>query len=568
MNTKKVIQGAIVQALATVGIEVDVSTITLEHPAELSHGDYATSVALQYAKQAARSPRDLAVALVGAMGTIAPVAKIDIAGPGFINFTLSSGALSQSLDEARAEDMWGNNTALEGQSVLMEYTSPNLFKPLHIGNLVGNVLGESISRLLEFSGVSVKRINYPSDIGLTVAKGVWGLQKIHGDPNDIQSLGGAYRVGNEAYETDPEAKAEIEAVNKKIYEGSDPELKALRESGIKTSRRHLNEICKKLGTTFDTEIFESEAAPVGRDIVLSHIDDGIFEKSDGAVVFPERNSGLHTRVFINSLGLPTYEAKDLGNFKLKNGTYSEWTHYFVVTGVEQREYFQVVFKAIQKVFSEAEGKVFRHITNGFLTPTTGKMSSRKGNVITGESLIADLVEVAKARAAESRADDHEKLAEQIAVAAIKYQILKQSSGKDIVFDRERALSLEGDSGPYLQYAYARTNAVIVKAHEQGVLPPLAGEGWGGVEDFGVADTLVRLLHRFPEIVEYAASELEPHIVAQYLLHLASAFNSWYAQEQILDGTPAAAHKVAVTEAVNRTLKNGLWILGIPAPEKM
>jgi arginyl-tRNA synthetase len=269
---------------------------------------------------------------------------------------------------------------------------------------------------------------------------------------------------------------------------------------------------------------------------------------------------LHTRVFINSLGLPTYEAKDLGNFELKHRKYPNWTQYFVVTGVEQREYFQVVFKAIQRVFPEAHGKTFRHIANGFLTPTTGKMSSRKGNVITGESLIADLVDVAKARAAESRAYDHEKLAEQIAVAAIKYQILKQGSGKDIIFDRERALSLEGDSGPYLQYTYARTHAIIAKAHDQGIVPSINKDA-PPIE-------VVRLLHRFPEVVAHAAREIEPHIVAQYLLHLASAFNSWYGQEQILDGTPQAAHKVAITQAVNRTIKNGLYILGIPAPERM
>lgn len=564
MNIAQDIKQAIARALGTVGIEADVSAIVLEHPADLSHGDYATSVALQFAKQAARSPRDLAATLVGAMGTIAPVAKIDIAGPGFINFTLSPQTLAKYLDEARTEDMWGSNTAMGEEKIIIEYTSPNLFKPLHVGNLVGNVLGESISRLFQFSGATVKRINYPSDIGLTVAKGVWGLQKIHGDPTDILSLGEAYRVGNEAYETDSEAKTEIESVNKKLYEGSDAELSSLREAGIKTSRAHLDEICKKLGTTFDTEIFESEAAPVGRDIVLAHIDDGIFEKSDGAIVFPEKNSGLHTRVFINSLGLPTYEAKDLGNFKLKNDKYPDWTRYYVVTGVEQREYFQVVFNAIQTIFPDAQGKTLRHIANGFLTPTTGKMSSRKGNVITGESLLADLVEVAKVRATESRADDHDKLAEQIAVAAIKYQILKQGSGKDIVFDRERALSLEGDSGPYLQYAYARTNAVLAKAHEQGIAAP----NWTLDVQFGAAGDLVRLLHRFPEIVEYASRELEPHIVAQYLLQIASAFNSWYAQVQILDGTGDAAHKVAITEAVNKTLKNGLCILGIPAPERM
>ena len=164
------------------------------------------------------------------------------------------------------------------------------------------------------------------------------------------------------------------------------------------------------------------------------------------------------------------------------------------------------------------------------------------------------------RAGESRAENPEKLAEQVAVAAIKYQILKQGSGKDIVFDRERALSLEGDSGPYLQYALARTCAILAKAHDLGVI---------GKPDVAMNPNVVtKLVYRFPEIVAYAGSKREPHLLTTYLTELASAFNAWYAQEQILDGKPSASHKVALVGAVQATLRNGLWLLGIPTPEKM
>jgi arginyl-tRNA synthetase len=188
------------------------------------------------------------------------------------------------------------------------------------------------------------------------------------------------------------------------------------------------------------------------------------------------------------------------------------------------------------------------------------MSSRKGNVVTGESLLEELREVARERAKESRADDADKLAENVAVAAIKYQILKQASGRDIIFDRARALSLEGDSGPYLQYAHARAHAVVEKAKEQKVKAK--------VDSGAQPAELSRLLHRFPEVVERAARELEPHLLTNYLLEFASAFNRWYANEQILDDSSGSPHKVALTDAVRSTLKNGLWLLGIPAPEKM
>jgi arginyl-tRNA synthetase len=171
-----------------------------------------------------------------------------------------------------------------------------------------------------------------------------------------------------------------------------------------------------------------------------------------------------------------------------------------------------------------------------------------------------LIGSAQERAVESRAEDKGLLAQQVAVAAIKYQVLRQAAGKNIIFDRERALSLEGDSGPYLQYAYARTNAILAKARESGVEPQ--------VNETYPPNDVARLIPRFPEIVARAAREYEPHYVTTYLIELAAAFNSWYAQEQVLDGTTRSAHKVALVQAVGRTLKNGLWILGIPAPEKM
>jgi len=559
MEIRRQIEDAITHTLAELGITATVPVV-LEYPADITHGDYSTNVALVYAKVTQKNPKLLAEEIVTHLGSIDGVAKIEIAGPGFINFTLAPQAVATSLEQARATDMWGANTTLKGEQILMEYTSPNLFKPLHIGNLVGNILGESIARLMQFSGGTVMRLNYPSDIGPTVAKGVWGLIQTKGSPKDIKALGEAYRTGNDGYENSPAAKTEIDAINKKLYEESDPILNELRRLGIETSRAHLDALCAKLGTNFDTEIFESEAGPVGQKIVMEHMADGIFEKSDGAVVFSGEQSGLHTRVFINSAGLPTYEAKDLGNFFLKQQKYPQWTESFVVTGVEQQEYFKVIIAAIKKVFPTAEGKRIEHIPTGFLTLTTGKMSSRKGNVLTGESLIADLEESAKERAAESRAENHDKLAEQIAVAAIKYQILKQGSGKNIIFDREKALSMEGDSGPYLQYTYARTCAISIKAKESGVVAEINADA--------APNDVTRLLVRFPEIVAHASEVLEPHLVTQYLLLLAAAFNSWYAQEQILDGTPEAAHKVAVVEALSRTLKNGLWILGIPAPEQI
>ncbi len=530
--------------------------MALEHPAELKNGDYSSGVALQHAKQAGMAPRALAEKIVAPLGTIEGVAKIEVAGAGFINFYLTPQALAEAVDEARAKDRWGSNTSREGKKIMVEYTDPNPFKEFHIGHLMSNAIGESIARLLQFSGADVKRANYQGDVGPHVAKAIWAIEKLGLDPHDSAALGKAYAAGSEAYENDTTAKQEIDALNAKVYDHTDARVNEMYAAGRKASLEHFEDLYTVLGTKFDHSFFESDTASRGMKIVRAHPE--VFKESDSAVVYRGEEDGLHTRVFITSKGLPTYETKDLGLAELKWETWKFDTS-ITVTAHEQSDYFRVVLAAMKKVLPNIAPRI-QHVSHGMMRFAEGKMSSRKGNVITGESLLLELTEAAKVRAAESRADNPEQLAEQVAVAAIKYQILKQASGKDIIFDRERALSLEGDSGPYLQYAHARAQQLVEKAKEQGITL---------VVDAGAEpNELTRLLHRFPEAVEYAAREYEPHLFTNYLLNFAATFNSWYAQVHILDGTPEAAHKIALVDAVRRTLKNGLWLLGISAPEKM
>lgn len=556
------IRNAINSALGELGItDVDFG---VEHPADISNGDYATNVAMVCAKRLGKNPREIAEQFrVMLEDKIPYVDSIDVAGAGFINFHLSRNFFREKIADIGVNShTWGANNALHGEDIIFEYTSPNLFKPLHVGNLVGNIVGESISRLFELGGATVHRVNYPSDIGPTVAKGVWGLQKTGGNPSDINQIGEAYRVGNEAFENEPKAKEEIEVINRALYAGNDEALNTLRAKGIETSRARLAELCRMLGTKFDTEIFESEVSEVGTQIVHEQIAHGVFEESEGAFIFRGEKYGLHTRVFLNSQGLPTYEAKDLGNFALKAERYPDWTQSFVVTGGEQREYFKVIIAAILDVFAGAKEKVIEHIPTGFLTLTTGKMSSRKGNVLTGESLLEDVKEEARKYAEESRADNLDELTETVAVGALKYQILRQSIGTDIVFDKERSLSLEGDSGPYLMYTHARIASIEEKAREAGMNANTDMPRESAYE-------IEKLIYQFPEIILKAQKERAPHHLVVFLTELASAFNSFYAHEKIVDTEDIhASYKLALASAVKVTLKNGLWALGIKAPERM
>lgn len=551
---KAALEKVLADALTSLGIS-DAKPV-VEHT-DLAHGDYASGAALQYAKQAGIAPRALAEKLVVTMGAVDGVKNIEIAGPGFINFTVEPSRIWQHLETGRTHgEKWGSGLSGKDRRIMVEYTDPNPFKVFHIGHLMPNVIGESISRLLQFSSAEIYRANYQGDVGPHVAKALWGLKKLGLNAHSAKDLGTAYATGSEAYDSDPAAKAEIEIINAKVYDRSDPEINALYDAGRKASLDHFEEIYVILGTKFDHYFFESETAPRGVALVKAHPE--VFEESDGAIVYKGEKVGLHTRVFLTSKGLPTYEAKDLGLAELKASVWNFDTS-ITVTAHEQAEYFKVVLAAMKEVLPD-EAKKILHVTHGMMRFADGKMSSRKGNVVTGESLLEDLTEAAKARAAESRATDKNKLAQEVAVAAVKFQILKGGSAKDIVFDKERALSLEGDSGPYLQYAHARTSAILDKARESGVAAKF--------DNAQEASDLVRHIYRFYEVVQHAQQKLEPHLVATYLTELASYFNSWYAREQILDGGPLQSHKVAVVDIVRQTLKNGLWLLGIPAPEKM
>ncbi len=554
MHQAQKIREALTHTLRTLRIEVP--EIQLDQPTELKNGDFATGIALQCAKSAGIKPLDLAKRIAEGLGDVPGIAKIEVAGPGFINFYVTSFAVSESIEEARTNEKWGANSLGEGQTVMVEYTDPNPFKEFHIGHLMSNAIGEAFTRLLQFMGAKVIRVNYQGDIGLHVAKALYVLLEKGAKTPTAQEIGAAYVEGANRYEENEEDKKKIDELNKAIYQRTNEAAEILYQHGRAVCLEEFEKIYKILGTKFDHYFFESETGPIGLELVKSHPE--IFEESEGAIVFKGEKYDLHTRVFVNKMGLPTYEAKEVGLAQMKN-EYAECDRSIYVTASEQTDYFYVVKKAIELTFPEMVGKI-EHRAHGMMRFAEGKMSSRKGNTITGASLLSDLSHAAAERAKESRADNVDHLAEQVAVAAVKYQVLKQQSGRDIIFNREQALSLEGDSGPYLQYAHARTCAVVEKASAQGVTAVTNSD----IESNEVA----RLLIRFPYVVERAAKSLEPQLVANYLIHFAAAFNSWYAQEQILDGTPGAAHKVALVDAVRMTLRNGLWLLGIPAPEKM
>lgn len=546
---------------ALVGLGIEGVTPSLEHPADLTHGDYATSVALVASKAAKKNPKALAEELVVKLGAVDGVEKVEVAGPGFINFYLSRKYLATTVaDIVAVGPEWGKNGTLKGKRMMYEYTDPNPFKVFHIGHLMSNTLGESLARIGEFAGAQVVRVTFQGDIGLHVAKCIWGVMKKGSDPHDIHALGEAYVFGATAYDTDPKAKLEIDDVNKRLYAG-DESLKLMYDAGRAASLAHFEEIYKLLGSKFDHYFFETVTGPVGLELVRKGVEQGVFEESEGAVVYKGEKIGLHTRVFITKAQVPTYEAKDLGLAKVKAET-EKFDRSVIITANEQDQYFKVVLAALAEIMPEVAEKTV-HVSHGMMVLPTGKMGSRKGNVITGESLIEEMREQAFVKMADrDLGDAKQAIADAVGVAAIKFEVLKQGSGKNIVFDPAASLSFEGDSGPYLQYAHTRALSVLTKAKDEKIAPSSAMAPDKITE-------LERLLYRFPEVVQRATEEYEPHYVTTYLTELAGIFNSWYAKEKIVD--PADQHspyKVALTQAFATTMKNGLWLLGIQAPDRM
>jgi arginyl-tRNA synthetase len=439
---------------------------------------------------------------------------------------------------------------------------------------MSNAIGESLSRIAEFQDARVTRISYGGDVGLHVAKTMWGiLQKKDTFPADTDSisvkakyLGEVYVLGSNAYEDDAKAQEEIKNLNKVIFEMSDFSLFDYYKKGKEWSVEHFHEIYKKLDTKFDHEHFESETISKGISLVEEFLEKGVFEKSEGAIVYRGEDEGLHTRVFINSQGLPTYEAKELGLTSLKFEKYNPDIS-VVITADEQTDYFKVILSVLGKINKDWAERT-QHVAHGMMRFADGKMSSRKGNVITGESLILDTEEAVREIIKERELPEEIKnqIAEFVAVSAIKYSVLRQTPGGNIIFDKSKAISFEGDSGPYLQYTAVRANSVLEKAENSGT------KREAKIPNFETMQKEIykieHLLYRFPEVVARAGDEKSPHHIVTYLTELASAFNGFYANNKIIDAGEESGYRLGITKAVHNILWNGLYLLGIRVPERM
>jgi len=547
----------------TLNLEGD---FVLAHPKDIKNGDFSFFFATPKLGAKAGVPGEAAKIL--SENKIMEVEEIKVVG-NFINFYLSKEFFVKSVEDILDKgEKVGENDLFKNQKIIVEHTQPNPFKEFHIGHLMNNAIGESITRIIKINGAETKAVGYHGDVGLHVAKSIWGkMQKPE------LSWGGAYAYGAKNFD---ENKDEIIEINKKIYEKSDEEINKLYDEGKKTSLEYFEYIYKKLDSNFEEHFYESETGEMGKKIVLENVGK-VFENGEGgAIIFKGENfePKTHTRVFINSEGIATYEAKEVGLAKLKKEKIN-YDKSITITGNEQDSFFDVTEVVIGEVFLKLKGKL-KHLSHGMLRLPTGKMSSRTGDVITAESLIDQVKKKVFEKIAGRDFSEEDpsidsgqvknEIAEIVAIGAIKYSILRQAIGGDIIFDFDKSISFEGDSGPYLQYACVRANSVLEKAREVSRLnldmSKMPFDTWEITE-------LERHLYKFEEIVERAGVEYSPHLIVTYLTELASLFNSFYAGNKIIDqDDPTSPYKIALTAAVAHILKSGLELLAIKVPERM
>ncbi|MFA5318026.1 MAG: arginine--tRNA ligase [Patescibacteria group bacterium] len=536
-------------------------------------------------KEMKKNPVEVASDLAKKIKPCQTVKSIEAAGP-YLNFKLQPKKLAQGVLSETGKKDCGQINIGKNKKVLVEFACPNVNKPFHIGHLRNIILGESIVRLLESANYKVVRVNYPSDIGMNIAKSIWGITQMQlklkkvADKDiskKMEFLGKAYARGSQEYEKNEKAKLEINEINKLIYK-KDESVKKLYNTARGWSLKYFDIIYKRLNSHFDKTYFESEVVDSALKIVQAGLKKGVFRLSEGAVIFEGGKHGLHDRVFINSAGLPIYEAKDLALAKKHLSDYkpSKIIH---VVAQEQAEYFKVVFKALENLIPNSKG-IEEHLSYGMVNLKGVKMSSRLGNVITTEDLLnqtkSEIIKIVKKNKEIKDKPSHtyggageEDTAEKITIAAVKYSMLKSGKEKNIIFDLKESVSLSGNSGPYLQYSYARIQSILTKVKKLKSLKVKKSNSEYFSYIKNIEHKLLLKLALFPDITKEAVEKYEPALVAKYLFELSQEFNDYYHQAPILKAKPEErAFRLELLKSVAIILDRGINLLGFETVDKM
>ncbi|HNT27015.1 MAG TPA: arginine--tRNA ligase [bacterium] len=531
-------------------------------------GDYQTNFAMAAAKDLTMKPMDIAKRIVSEQGR-SDLGELSIAGPGFINLTLSNDFIAEEVAKIGREPYDFSFLDRAG-SVVIDYSSPNIAKPMHIGHLRSTVLGDSIARIYRYLGYTVVGDNHLGDWGtqfgkLIVAYRRW-LDRAAYEKSAIEELERIYVLFSQATESDPSLEEEARAELKKLQDG-DPENRKLWREFIDLSLAEYNRIYERMGVRFDTyhgESFFHDRMPAMLDLL---IEKGLAKESEGAlVVFFDEKEKLHPCIVRKGDGAFLYATSDLACLQFKRETYT-LNRAVYVTDERQQPHFKQIFR-IARMLGWQER--LDHVWFGIMRFGDDTFSSRAGNVIKLDELLNEAVRrariVIEEKNPELPEDEKAAVAEMVGLGAVKYADLSQNRISAVSFEWDKALSFDGNTAPYLQYTHARIRSIARKAAETGrPADPDAKIAITGPTERRLAVYLLG----FGTVVQKAAENYRPNLIADYLFELGQRFNTFYNANPVLKENDAVMQsRLALCLRTAHVVKEGLSLLGIGAPERM
>jgi len=570
-----------------------------EGPVELQEtrkdfeGD-ATLVVFPFLKLSRKSPADTANEIGEALLAATPLVARYNAVQGFLNLVLSSERIQSQFDTLRAASDWGTFPVdASAPSAMVEFSSPNTNKPLHLGHVRNILLGHSVSRILEASGRKVVQVQIVNDRGVHICKSMWAWKQFGGGITpEAAGKKGDHLVGDFYVRFDQELRAQVkdlmaqgldeEAAKAQApcmldvqemlrqWEAGDPEVRALWAKMNAWVYDGFNATYARLGVRFDRNYYESETYVLGKKDIEEGLARGVFyRRDDGSVWIDLREDGLDEKLVLRRDGTSVYMTQDIGtaiqrftDFSIDRLTY--------VVGNEQDYHFKVLFLILKKLGYAWADQLY-HLGYGMVDLPSGKMKSREGTVVDADDLLDEMEATARALSEELgkteglNEADKEKLYQVLGHGALKYFILKVDPRKRMVFNPEESIDFNGHTGPFIQYSHARIKSILRKAEGRSTVWT-----WDDVVVDERSKELIQTLVRFPEAVEQAARSYSPSVVAQFAYDLAKSFNGFYQANPILNAENQAvvAFRVELCRVTAEALKRALGLLGIEAPERM
>ncbi|MDI3527173.1 MAG: arginyl-tRNA synthetase [Tenuifilum sp.] len=571
------------------------SQVQIQKTRKEFEGDY-TMVAFPLLKISRKSPEETCKELGDKILELSPeVEKYNII-KGFLNITLSKSFWASTLNEISQTPDFGFTQEQEDNPIVIEFSSPNTNKPLHLGHIRNNLLGMSISRIMEKTGKRVVKVNLVNDRGIHICKSMLAWQKFgNGETPESTGKKGDHLVGDYYVRFDKEYKAQVKELvsngmpeeEAKIkapimqeaqemlrkWEAKDPEVIGLWKKMNGWVYEGFDKTYSDLGITFDKIYYESDTYLLGKSIVLDGLKKGIFfKKEDGSVWVDLTKDGLDEKLLLRGDGTSVYITQDIGTAIQRYEEYKFGEHIYVV-GNEQEYHFQVL-KLIMKKLGYDWSDALYHLSYGMVQLPEGKMKSREGTVVDADDLVKEMIDTARQMSEElGKLDDvdhgvAEEVNRMVGLAALKYFILKVDPKKNMTFNPKESIDFNGNTGPFIQYTHARIKSVLTKATASG----FAFNQKVNPEDISNNKELdlIQLIGQFPEVLQNSAQNHNPSLIANYAYELAKEYNQFYHDYSILKEQNEGVRKLRLTlsACVADVIKRAMWLLGIEVPEKM